>query len=592
MKAHAVVRRSPEQALSLIPWLIGALSVLFTLAMFRGLEAHSGYEGNAYQAIHPESFPNDPFMAITRPMMWSVLYRVVRLVGDIWLDDRFTIVIFAGIAAVTLLIVDTTVRFLGARTTGERAAMLSMMLLGHQILGNGGALVSHFDFNHGTFSGPVILWLLYACLAGSSLKLVLPLLIFSPLLSVKQSAMPVLITLIFLWRERLGPRGKWIAGIGAGIAVVVLVVTYYAFIRPPGGGHAWLFDQMRQQGAEESNPFRSPLINNLQFIALCFGGLMIHGLESSVRSRVRIIAGLGLAVWLLGSLYVSFAPDLIKVPYVEAFNVSRLLWWPQYVLYVVLGVALVKKVQHATSGIGLGVAWAPFMVLYFLHTEFHVKLAAVVAAVTVSMLWGYRRIWAQTGRWNLLRLSPAQRVQILATAACIGTLSLYAVGTVSHRLSDLRYLMRYGIVGSNSGAKWVGVNEYIREHTPTSATFLALSWHGAGDTRELQCDLWLRSRTGRSMRFGSPIALLFDYRKIQWWERQAATLASLLQAWEHRNEPEVARQLSTWGAPDYLVVPVGEAEWLRAYPQFAYVTETTLGQFTILRKRSLPAHHT
>jgi hypothetical protein len=177
------------------------------------------------------------------------------------------------------------------------------------------------------------------------------------------------------------------------------------------------------------------------------------------------------------------------------------------------------------------------------------------------------------------------RLQTVAMAMCVGTLSLYLVGTLHHRVDDLRYVMRHGVMGNNSGAKWVGVNEYIREHTPTSATFLALSPQGADGGTRLTFDWSLRSRTGRSMHFGSSLGLGFDFRKIQWYHRQVAVLERLLQAWERRDVTEVTRQLSAWGAPDYLVVPATEVEWLRLHPQFAYVTEAVIGDFAILRKR-------
>lgn len=569
-----------KQAQVAVGVLIAVMSLLFALAMFRGLEAHSGYEGNAYQVLHPESFPNDPMMSPWRPTTWSLLYLVVRLVGELWLDDRFTIVVFAGITAVTLIGLDRMVRLLGARQVGERAAMLSLMVLGHQILGNGGALVNHFEFAPATFAGPVNIWLLYASLAGSPPRLTLPLLLLSPLVAVKPAAMPLLIALILFWRDRLGPRGKRVTAAMACAMVVLSLVVYYAFIRPPDASHARLFDFFLQRDEDEANPFQSPLVHNLLFGALCLGGLVVRGLEPSVLARVRIIAGLGLAVWLLGGLYFSYAPDALKIPYLEAFNVSRMLWWTQYVLYVAIGVTLLKKLQRSASGMGLFASWVLLMALYFIHTEFHVKLALVVGAVTVGMLWFHR----QSQGWNLLQLSPAQRLRTVAMAMCVGTLSLYTVGTVHHRVDDLRYLLHHGIIGNNIGAKWVGINEYIRENTPSSATFLALSMHKTERTR-LVFDWSLRSRTGRSMHFGHPLGVGFDYRKIQWFQRQAAVLELLLQAWERRDVTEVAQQLSAWGAPDYLVVPTAKAEWLRTHPQFAYVLETVIGDFTILRKR-------
>ncbi len=574
---------------------IGLMSVVYALAMFRGVECHSGYQGSIYQVLHPGSFPNDPFMALTRPTLLSLYYLVVRGIGPLWLDDRFTILVYAGIVTITLIGVDKTVRLLGGHRLSERVAILSMMLLGHVILENHAFIVDNNDFNPTALAGPFIIWLLYHSLAGSRPRILLPLTAISVLLSIKSAWLPSLIALVVLWREHLGRRGKVVAGLALLAILLAALGGYYAFLRPSDGTHEALFDYLhRVVDNTEANPFMNSPIANLAFVGLCVAGWMVRGLPSAVRPRIRAAAAAGLAVWLIGGTYLSCAPDLLKIPYLVPFDPTRALWWPQYVLFMGLGVALLKGLQGASSAFGIGAAWAGLMGLYFTHNEFRVKLAVVVSALTVALWWLARR--AKGGRdpsgplpaqraWRLTALPPERRRRIVAITMCLGTLSVYGVGTLHHRINALTFLSRHGIMGDNGGAIWVGVNEYIREHTPPSATVLALTARNAlGTELGLRYDGSLRTRTGRSMPIGHPASVYFDYEKQQWLRARNEHVGALLGAWERRDASEVSRHLAACGAPDYLVVPTDKAEWLQGVSGFDYAVEAQVGDFMILRR--------
>src|SRR5712692_9606391 len=63
-------------------------SILLTLAYFRGLENHYAYSGSVFQSIYPGSFANDAFMDVRRPILLSIFYWGVHVVGPVFLDDR------------------------------------------------------------------------------------------------------------------------------------------------------------------------------------------------------------------------------------------------------------------------------------------------------------------------------------------------------------------------------------------------------------------------------------------------------------------------------------------------------------------------
>jgi len=424
--------------MSVVAWVIIGMTVLYPLAMFRGLEPLSPYWGNAYQAIHPESFPADSFMSPTRPTMLSLLYLViVKGFGELWLDDRVAIIVYGCLAAISLVGIDKTARVLGARRASERVALLSLMLLGHEFIGASHAFaIDPIDFNPTVFAAPASIWLLYASLAGRRPRLTIPLMFLVPLISVKNAVMPVLIALTLFWKDRLRARGRAVAVAAACGLILAAVAVYSAVLRPPDGSHAWVFDHLAQDDKGGANPFLQPLASHLIFIAMCVAGLLLRGLEAAMLARVRVVAALGLLVWAGGGLYLSYAPDALKIPHLLALHPARMLWWAQYVLYLAFGVSLLTWLQRSRSWVGVGTAWASLMVLYLLHNKLHPRLALAVIGAS-ALLWPVAR-----SRAGATAVRPERRVQIVAAAMCVGTLSLYGVGTLHHRLDALRHLVR------------------------------------------------------------------------------------------------------------------------------------------------------
>lgn len=575
--------------------LIWVMALVYQLAMFRGVDGQSCYHGSVFQVTHPGSFPNDMFMSPSRPIMHSLYYRLVGMIGNVWLDERVVFVVAIGLAALTLAAVDKTAQGFGARRVSERVAILSLMLLGHTILENNAFAVSHHSVNPTYVAAPVSLWLLAQSLGGRSLLVVVPLLLLAVSISVKNAWWPALIALALLGRHRLGWRGQAIAWAVAAALMGAALTGYYAVLRPSDGSHEALFDYILHHVEDrEANPWMNPLLGNLLFVALCVAGWMVKGLRAAAAADVRLVAGMGLALWAAGGLYLSYAPEGMKIPYLVVPNPTRALWWTQYVLLIALGVALLKWLQRTVSSAGVAGAWAGLMAVYLLHNTFRAKLAFVVVAATLVMLWRSRSPRRQRGGdvaardetgWRLSAMSPEGRLRITAAAMCVGALSLYGIGT-RHRVPALSFLVRHGIVGDSDAAMWVGVNEYIRERTPASSTVLALVARNAlGKEIGLQFGGSLRTRTGRSMpMMGHPTSLYFDYHKLRWRTAQVGHLAELLAAWERHDGLDVSTRLAALGSPDYVVAPVEKSQWVGGVPGFAYTVETVIGEYLIMRK--------
>ena len=162
---------------------------------------------------------------------------------------------------------------------------------------------------------------------------------------------------------------------------------------------------------------------------------------------------------------------------------------------------------------------------------------------------------------------------------------LYSAYKIKTQLPYVRFLAKHGIMGDSPGAKWVGINEYFREHTPADATVLALVmrdylWRAEG----LRVDGSLKIRTGRSMPICHPIMAYFNYQKQLWMLDQERHLTGLIAGWGQHDWTAVATHLDALGAPDYLVVPIEQGQWLPQASDCPYRLETTINGFQILRR--------
>ena len=219
------------------------------------------------------------------------------------------------------------------------------------------------------------------------------------------------------------------------------------------------------------------------------------------------------------------------------------------------------------------------------------KFLAKVALTSLSLVGllllrrGLRWIESKSHR----QMGPAHlSFSNLVLIAFVLTTGTILGGKTWYRLSAFQFLARYGIMGDNPAAKWVGVNEYFRESTPIGATFLAVvprdyPWRPEG----VYFDGSLKIRTGRSMPGGHEIAVYFDPKKQQLNQKQQQLYEELAQSWLKKDGPEVLKEIEALGLPDYLVFSTEKAAWLPHVLQGRYRQATQIGDFSILRKISL-----
>ena len=577
--------RRPRPSL-ILAGVIGLLALLYTLALFPGLEWYSGYFGFSYKALHPESFPGDKYMPAGNPTSLSTYYVLVRLVGDLWLDDRFTIGVFFALVILALLGVDRTARALGAEGLDERIVIVALLAIGHRFRDNVAMLVTNADFYAGTFAGVAAIWLLYWTLSGARLWVILAGVALLGSLNARWAWFPSLLALTVVARERLTPRQQgWVAAaiVGAG---VVLGVVYASWLRPPGPEQAWLFDDLLRRQNSEIHPFLDTALANLTYFLVLGLGLLLAVPIEAPRRRVRMVVLLGALLWVLGGLYLSYVPDLMKVPHLAALAPNRATQWPQYVLFLSMGVAAVVMLRAPSGRRRVG----GLVVLAALYGTFSpgrmLKVGVVGAVLLGASLWWWRRGRVSPGRaGDLLRewLLGANLARVAAATLLLVTLGAFGKGTVQ-RSPDLLFLARHGVMGDHPSAKWVGVDEFVRRNTAPDATILPLA---NGDYRwrpGLVHEASLRIRTGRSTPMGPRSAVWFDQRLLQEHEVDGRHMKQMLEAWRRGDVETVERELAHFRPVDYIIVQESVRHPIQE--RLAdYRVESSVGEFTILRRQ-------
>lgn len=556
---------------------------LFTTVHFQGVEWHVENFGNVYWILHPDSFQGDPAMSFSRPSFMSIYYLLVKLFGEIWLDDRFQMVLYFILVITTLIAIDKTVQVMGLKRVDGRMLTLSSLLIEHRIL-NHQSDILFGGHNASSFAQGISTWILYFIIAGRftwKMPVMPVLMLLGTLTQIRYIWFSILLGFVTFWIERLKRHSRVLLGFAGGGVLLSGLIYYYAFLRPGDGTDPKLFDYIvNSVDKNEGNPFMNLIQNNFLFLALCLGGFFIKLPSKAVQKRVKITVLLGLVVWLFGGLYLTYSPDILKIPYLAPFSPVMSLWWPQYILYLSFSVFALVEIEAASTWkrrLELGTL---LLILYLLpFSPLNIKVSAVCGVLFTFLLIPIflKRLKAP---------GPKLYYLLLTVSFCAATFLFHGV-RIYRRWPAFSFLMKHGIIGDHPGAKWVLVNEYFRTQTPTPATVIALSEQRYPiEPKELDYDESLRIRSGRSMPIHfSPVPFYLDYQNLMRQREQRGQMGEFVQKWKAHDIPGIFEKLKILGSPDYLVVPKMFASWLNERSDFEYRHAAEINDFAILKQR-------
>jgi len=566
-------------------WAWGAIilgvSIMMTLKYFPGLENETAYSGIAFKAIYPDAFATDLYRGggtyFDHPLQLTILYGVVSLVGDLWLDDRFLAIVYLGSVIASLIGIDKTARLLGLRGTAERLFLLFMFAKDHAILSHKVLVAHHADVNHSAFAIPVIIWLFYAALARKSLFVVILISIALASLSLRNAAFPVAMALIVVAvNGRTWERRAIIAMFAAGTVALATMILFVFSTEDANRLELWSL--IKTQEEEDANPFQPVgswsifILANIVWITIISAAAYLSKSDDPAFRGVRIICGLSILTFLIGGAYITFAPDFMKSPILIGFAPTRALAWPQNLAYIALIVIFFQWLTDAPSKQRTILITFGFLGLFIIGPGNHLQWLAL--AIASSLFVGFAD-WVKTKK--PFSRSPATYCAATIVLAVITGSSL----SISQRADDWVTAAKTGVFGGNPSAEWIGVAEYFRDQTSPDISILPFS----GNQQRLYANRSLATRSGRAL--SVPEVYGPDFRNPEVWKRDFIQLDLLEQLGDAmlKGQIETADQLlsEVYPKPDYLVVPtVVYDSWMQKLSAFTKVT--TKGSYMILKR--------
>ncbi|MHC8508140.1 MAG: hypothetical protein ACYYKD_01880 [Rhodospirillales bacterium] len=572
-------------------WMAAAvllLAVVMTVKYYPGFENSNVYSGNAYQILNPGAFEGDPYQGpekslADRPFQLSSLYALVYLMGDIWLDDRFAAAFYVGLVFAGLLGVERIAAHLGLSNPLARLAVLLLMAKDHELLSKN-MLSYPADVNHFACAIPLIVWLLYAALARKGWPVVLILCVATALTSPRVGVGPIFFALCLqAWngaaRDRIFVGLLFLAGL------VIAYAGLFHWAAVPEHYRLELWDNIRARDHSEANPWypfdaRAAFENAVWLAHICVGLWIAVRAGGRFRAAGVVLAA-GVVVWLVGGLYISASPDMLKQPLLIALAPSRMLAWPQLLATITVAAFFMMRAEEQKTPGALAAAAFAMAALYMAGPGDPVRWSGLIAvsalAAALGVIFTARRTGAAVGPVNALAARPAA---VITAALIVSTAAAYSVAAVQH-WPHWRTWAQHGVYGGTSFAPWIGVDSYIRENTPVNASILPYHFYKDG---RLVSKRFLGARTGRAMPVPAAYSNVRNPDGFRFEAEQRVLLdsigADLLAGDISESGPHIENLVPV---PDYIIAPSSLAAGLD-WAALGYAPDAETHGFMILRR--------
>lgn len=585
------LRTAPPRREWLILGLVVLCSVLLSVKYFPGVENSQYYAGLSLQTIHPELMANDPAhgrpLSLTdTPYKLTIYYLFPKLLGEIWLDDRFILPLYILMVAACFLAVDRMARLFGLTGLAERSAVLLLFMKDHQLIANKVIFAHDPDFHHSGISLPISLWLLYLGLAGRSVWAVIALSLVLAAVSLQVTPFNALLALgLLAVGVAQGKRRLVLALLAGGILCLGLVMVVTA---PPAADRPELWSMLTTRWfknmADPFNIIRDGMLLtsvwNVAFVALCLGVILWRGETAAPLRRLRVAGIATLGLWAWAGLYVHYAPPSLQFPQLLLFPYARELQAVQAVLFVGLAALAFRWAEKRGGGLaGVGAILVIAALVVAGPGNYPMWLGLLAAGLAAA--GGFQVVRGGAGS---LAGWPAQRTMI-ATALVL-SMGVASAVAVRQRLPDLVHLARTGIHGGSSQAKWLGVAEYLRSHTPVGSVLFSFQYAENFDPAKPRMDVRrdVASRSGRAVAFPFLLERGLKLPEFRYAQGQRDNAFALALAWYLGDRAEVEERLEQVSPRiDYMLVP-NELVDRVAGPGFPFQVETSIRDWTVLRR--------
>ena len=579
-------------------WVLAGLllfSLLMTLKYFPGVEWDSEYAGNIFQAIHPEAFPGDPAIGsersiLEKPFQLSSFYLLVKAMGEIWLDDRFTAFFYLGLVLATLVGVDRIIKLAGLTDVASRLAIQLVFMRDHQLFDNKVTFAHQPSLNATAIALCLIVWMFYASLTRKPLWVFLLLALLAASLSVKATAYPIL-TCLIVYALQGRRHERYAVGALFGIAVAVFLVGIFFIIPIPEDQQILIWDTLAGVEKEEGNPFYPypsatvMLYLNALLLFLCsFAYWAPNPDNSTIRSLQRLIVVM-VSVYLVFGIYFTFSPDALKVALVAPFSLTRFLRWPQTIAYLLILISLFHWMKSNETSRGIAFATLVIGALLIIgpgnYGQWVLLFSSSLGAVLVC-----RVIWIRTtallNQEGGLIAACFRNLPTLFTQTLALTIGIAFAVTIWTRIPDWKTWAEIGVIGNSRAAKLFEVSRYFRANTPPDTVILPLD-HNPRKPGKLYSPRALATRSGRTLPVPISYGNLFnpdewDFDRRMEKHLRDVQMAFLMNRWTEATS--LMKELTP--PPDYVVIPMDAIRSREGFERY-FSEQATMGDFIILK---------
>jgi hypothetical protein len=539
------------------------ISALMTLKYFPGLENEGLYAGNVFQVLNPDAFPNDisrsPDSPLwERPTQLSLFYVFVWLGGVFWLDDRFVAIFYLAIVAVSLIGIDRIAQTFGLTDRLGRLMLLLFFAKDHQILTNKVLVAHHQDVNPSALAIPCLIWLFYFVIARFRLVWVLALCAALALVSVRLALFACVSALIAETYLRRGAE-RWVAFafLAAGVAGSSAVLGH--FTPSDSTARQMLWDAFVEAENNDANPFAADGIGNMPLRFTAFA--LIIGLgwfltpDIPARRVLRVLIVVGTTLLLLGGIYISYAPDMIKLPLLISFVPARISIWLQNLCYIGVITGLMFRFGDSMPARMWAVYLAVFAFMYIAGIG-NIGEWTALLLLSLAVSAAAHGIACRTANSGFTEQIKANILPILTLSLLLSTVVNYA-NAINRNIPAWESAIRYGVYGDNPSAAWVNVAPHIVANTPPESVVLTFRCRNAPACDKLHAERSLASRTGRSMSVPEVGGAGFDdtsaWERIDYQKTLIKEIETSLGLGDLQAAGRVLERLSH--VPDVLVIP-------------------------------------
>ena len=541
------------------------------------------YAGLTYHSVHPGSFPGDLAIVVGGPFWKTIYFHITSLLGDITLDERVLLLVYAIVSLTILHGIDRITSLLSNNEIVIRVIVLLTSLVTCHFLDYEPNPLQPLFLRASWAAAPIAIWLVYFALARKSYLIQILFSIFLMLMSIKIAWAPILGVIIVY-----AVRGEMIRKIVIIIMLLVVflstILVYNQFIKTDDISNTALWEAIGARENTESNPFDSingPIIakyggilNVSTFWILWLIAFLVPVPNQQSRKMLRGFLLLPVVLWLFGGIYISYAPNFLKVPELIAFAPVRSLWLPQLIMIQVVTIVGISWASRLQGWLRWVCTLVIIIGLLFLEAIYSLKWQLRVIESTGIVLFISFVLWFVSNplrkgsapltyeyKKDIVEWFNSKYKRIIVSLVAVPIFFTTFSTSTSERLPAMKTVIKEGTYPLAFHYHWKNVAKYLEENIAPESVIMALRESPNGS---LKPGIYLKNILGMAMPFMDCTSDYFDLKHHQAANKSGVKIAHVINLLGNADYFQAAKVMKTISPkPNYLIIPHNGHESLK-----------------------------